>query len=280
MQNNYPASFMEASGTIEYIITNDYMFRYILQKNENVLRGLVSALLHLNPNDIHSIKIKNPINLAGDVSGKDFILDLHVLMNDNTLINLEMQVINEHNWPDRSLIYLCRSFDQLYRGQKYDEILPVFHIGFVDFTFQPNNPEFYATHKLLNIKTHQLYSDKFTLSVLDLTQIEIATEEDKAFKIDYWARLFKAKTWEDLKMLTMENEFLKETAESLYTANADEIVRQQCLAREDAECRERTYERDKKRYLEEKQQFLKEISALQSENATLLAKIHELEGKL
>ena len=37
--------------------------------------------------------------------------------------------------------------------------------------------------------------------MVDLTQTELATEEDKANRIDYWARLFKAKTWEDLKML-------------------------------------------------------------------------------
>jgi hypothetical protein len=33
--------------------------------------------------------------------------------------------------------------------------------------------------------------------VLDLRQIDMATDEDKAYKLDYWARLFKARTWED-----------------------------------------------------------------------------------
>lgn len=44
-------------------------------------------------------------------------------------------------------------------------------------------------------------------------------------------------------MLARENEYLQEAAESIYVANADEIVRQQCIAREDAERRERTLER-------------------------------------
>lgn len=68
-------------------------------------------------------------------------------------------------------------------------------------------------------------------------------EEDIAFKIDYWAKIFKARTWKEIKMLAQENEYLQEAAESLYVANADEIVRQQCIAREDAERRERTMER-------------------------------------
>ena len=47
-------------------------------------------------------------------------------------------------------------------------------------------------------------------------------------------------------MMANDNEYLREAAESLYVANADEIVRQQCRAREDAERRERTLERDKR----------------------------------
>lgn len=99
---------------------------------------------------------------------------------------------------------------------------------------------------MLNVKNHLLYSNKFTLSVVNLNQISLATDEDKAHQIDYWAALFKAGSWEELQMLTKDNEYLQEAAESLYTANADEIIRQQCIAREDAERRERTLERNYK----------------------------------
>ena len=114
------------------------------------------------------------------------------------------------------------------------------------FTLFKDDPEFYAKYMMKNVKNNRVYSDKFILSVVDLNQIELATEEDKAHRIDYWARMFMARTWEDLRMLARENEYLKEAADSLYVANADEIVRQQCQAREDAERRERTLERDNK----------------------------------
>ena len=80
--------------------------------------------------------------------------------------------------------------------------------------------------------------------MVSLKHIDLATEEDKAYGIDYWAALFKAKTWEDLRMLANNNEALQEAATNLYIANSDEIVRQQCRAREDAERRERTLERN------------------------------------
>ena len=269
MHNKQVASYMEASGSIRYNMTNNYMFRYILQKNKKVLKGLVCSLLHLQSEQIKKLEIKNPINLSDDPSGKEFILDINVMLNDDTLLNLEMQVANEYNWPERSLSYLCRAFDQLYSGQKYVDVLPVIHIGFLDFTLHPKAPEFYATYKMLNVKNHLIYSDKFILSVVNLNQIELATDEDKNFCIDYWARIFKAETWEEIKMLVNENENIQEAMlealESLYVANSDEIVRQQCRAREDAERMERTLQRDLKLLQDTVDSQAEEIQSMQSE---------------
>lgn len=41
--------------------------------------------------------------------------------------------------------------------------------------------------------------------MLDISQIELATDEDKAYKMDYWAKLFKAKTWEDKSPEVIKN---------------------------------------------------------------------------
>ena len=65
-------------------------------------------------------------------------------------------------------------------GSDYAQVRPAIHIGFLDFTPFPEIPEFYSTYKLLNVKNHHLYSSKFMLSVVDLSQIELATDEDKA----------------------------------------------------------------------------------------------------
>ena len=121
MQNEQVISYKEATGVIQYNMTNDYMFRYILQKNQKVLKGLICAVLHLEPEQIKKVEITNPINLNEDIKDKEFVLDIDVMLNDNTKIGLEMQVENKHNWTERSLSYLCRSYDQLYRGQEYEE---------------------------------------------------------------------------------------------------------------------------------------------------------------
>jgi len=124
-------------------------------------------------------------------------------------------------------------FSQLLR-YIHEEANTAIHIGFLDFTPFPDIPEFYTSHKLMTVKSHHIYSSKFILNVLDLTQIDLATEDDKAYRIDYWARLFKARTWEELKMIAEKDENLCEASESLYVLNADDITRQKCRARRDA----------------------------------------------
>ncbi len=228
-----------AQGPIAIPMTNDYLFRALLQRNNNVLKGLISALLHLSPADISSVVITNPVELGKKVDAKDFILDIKVVMNDYTIINLEMQVINEHNWTDRSLSYLCRSFDHLEEGEPYTTVRPVIQIGLLNFTLFPDHPEFYATYQFLNVKNYTLYSDKLRLSVLNLTHTDLATEEDKQYQIDYWASLFKSTTWEELKMLAENNEYIRQASETVYQLTQEEAIRQQCEAREDYYRRQR-----------------------------------------
>ena len=155
------ASFETASGKIPYNMTNDYMFRAVLQSNNKVLR------------------------------------------------------------------------DQLNQGQGYNEIKPVIHIGFLNYTLFEECPEFYATYKLINVKNHHVYSDNLTLSVVDLTKIESAAEEDKEYQIDKWAALFKAKTWEELRMIADKNVYLNEASETMYQMSADEQIRKWCRDREE-----------------------------------------------
>ena len=87
--------------------------------------------------------------------------------------------------------------------------------------------------------------------MVNLRQIDSATDEDRANRIDYWARLFTATTWEEIKMLAKNNEFIASASQSLYESNADEITREKCRARENYICLERTLAEQKKRLAEQ-----------------------------
>lgn len=265
--SSFQQHLADATGPIDFPFTNDYIFRAALQKDAVILKGLICSMLHMQPDEIKSLVITNPITLGQHIDTKEFILDISLILNDDTHIDLEMQVKNEGDWNDRSLSYLCRNFDQLSKGEDYTASGTAIHIGFLDFSPFPDTPEFYATYKLLNVKNCQPYTSKFVLNVLDLTHIELATEEDKAYGIDAWARLFKARTWEDLKMIAKQDSTLQQASETLYTLNCDQTIRDMARAREDAI----RHENRINKLLAEKDATITELNARLAKLESLLA---------
>lgn len=274
-------AFDKAAGKIPYSMTNDYMFRAVFQSNNRALKGLLCSLLHLAESEVASVEITNPIILGEAIDSKAFHLDIHLLLNDSARINLEMQITNRLNWQNRSVMYLCRTYDKLNRGQNYLEAKSAIHIGFLDYTLFADRPEFYAAYKLINVKSHHVYSDSLTLYVADLTRIDLATEEDKKYHIDIWAKLFKAKTWEELRMTASEDEALYEAAKALFYNSSDEEIRLRCLDREEYYQDLKNYERnirsyqkaiaDKEMVLAEKETALAEQKTVLAEQETVLA---------
>ena len=221
------------TGKLPFRMTSDILFKVLMQSSKNVLKGIVCSYLDLVPETIKSIDISNPISLKEDVAAKEMILDIKAILNDKTIINLEMQVVNYQDWPERSLSYLCRCFDNLGPGHGYLHVKGAIHIGFLDYTLFPDYPEFYAIYRMINERTGQLYSSKFRISVVDLTKRNLATEEDIAHHRDLWAAFFKATEWGEVMALAKKDENISEAVVTLKKLSDDEIFKMRYQARED-----------------------------------------------
>ena len=128
--------------------------------------------------------------------------------------------------------------------------------------------------------------------MVDLTRIDLATTEDQEYNIDKWARLFKAKTWEDIRMVAAKNQMIDDAATTIYQLTADERIRQQCEAREDYLRRQRWIQKmleeqrqqlaEKDQQLTEKDQKLTEqeqqLTAMKSELEEAKKRLQELES--
>ena len=153
----------------------------------------------------------------------------------------------------------------------------MYQIGLINFTLFKNAPEFYATYKMMNIKNHLIYSDKLQINVLDLTQIELATDEDKAYKLDYWAKLFRAKTWEEAKMLAEEKPIINEACHTVYKLTQEEEIRMLCEAREDYYRTQAGVHNHYQREIKQRDEIIAEKDVALAEKDALIA---ELQAKL
>ena len=300
--------YLQKTGDVPFKMTNDYLFKALLQKNEKTLRALIESILHMKRKTIKSVHIENPIIIGDAVDEKDVVLDVNVTLNSGERLDLEMQVRDYGDWPERSLYYNIRNLARIEKGDDYESLPPVYCIGFLDYTLFPSNPEFVATYQIRHSKSGYLYTDKFRVYVVNLTRTDLATDEDKAYNIDVWARLFKATTWEDLKMLAKENKIMEETVETVCELSEDKQVFYQCRAREDrlrreaaaqrqleqakkdkekaekdkekAEKDKEKAEKDKEKAEREREQALRDKAKSDEEAAMWKAKCAELEAQL
>lgn len=152
-----------------------------------------------------------------------------------------------------------------------DYTFPATHIAFQDFTLFDDNEEFYATYKLMNEKTGHVYTDKFVMKYVDMTKIHLATDEDKSYAIDKWVELFKAKTWEDLRMVASQSKEMNIAANNLFVANADQQEIWRAQAREDYERHERQREFLLAKYKKEKAEAEKQKAEVEKQKAEIEA---------
>ena len=277
---DFTPALQQASGSFPYDLTNDYLFRILFQKNQEALKGLLISLLHLNPDDISSAIITNPIEIGDDIMAKEFILDINVILNGYRQVDLEMQVANYHDWPERSLNYLCRLFNSLNKGDDYSATLPAIQIGILDFTPFPENPSFYSKNLMMDTENHHVYSSKFAIHVLDLKQVNNASSEDKHWGLDNWAKLFKAATWEDVKMIAANNKYLTEAANTMHELYSDREMRRQMENREDFIRRQKRDQRMLKDQAdiiaEQADEIAEKDSALAEKDSTLTRQADEI----
>ncbi len=79
-------SILGATGKF-YGMSNDYMFRAVLQESEDTLKHLVGTLMYMKVSDIKECRIINPIILGKKIGAKDTVMDVRLELNDDSILN-------------------------------------------------------------------------------------------------------------------------------------------------------------------------------------------------
>ena len=210
----------KATGPIRFTLMNDMMFHMVMSKSKRALKGLICALKGLREKDVKSVKLLTPIDY-NEALHKFIVMDVRVEMNNAEILDIEVQIGNEYDWIPRSLLYLCRAYDSLDAGEEYENVKPATQVGILNFDLFPEKPEFYAKYLMMNVKNGNIYTPDFALNVLSLKHIDLATKEDEENGLVYWAKLFKATTWEELRRLSEVSPVFREVTEKMAKSNAE-----------------------------------------------------------
>ncbi len=115
-------------------LKDDIMFKVFFSRkgNEEFLIDFLKALLKI---DIKEIKIQEEVNLEKlSKKEKGGRLDLQAKLDNGTIVNIEMQLRNEHNIEERTTYYSSKVIArETERGTKYKDIKQVIMINILDY---------------------------------------------------------------------------------------------------------------------------------------------------
>ena len=210
----------------------DIVFKKLFTSDDDVLRAFVGDILEIPSGQIQQIKVENPNILPSVIDGKQSQLDLKMSVDDK-IVNVEIQLCNEGNFPDRSVYYWSKMFsDELKKSEDYSLLKRTICINILDFKLFDYGSA-YSKFMLLEETRQELLTDKCAIMFLELVKIDDKIDANDRKKL--WLQLIKAETKEELDML--EKTGVPEIQKAVVILNemsADEEMREMARLREKA----------------------------------------------
>ena len=224
MADNHETAFVS--------LTNDLLFHMVFTRNSEALKALLSSLLNIPETDILRVEVLNPMQYSEIIDTKLTVLDLKVHLNDNTFVHVEMQVRKFMYWTNRTVGYACRQIaDQIHADFDYGKLEPVIQVSIMDYSLFPDHKRFFKRYLPCDDEGY-VYTDKLQFLVMDLTQIDGASQQQKKQGLVEWARAFRASSWEEVNEI--DNPGVKEAAKTMQLIMSNPTEREMIRMRQDA----------------------------------------------
>lgn len=223
---------------------NDFFFKNLMgdeKRSDLTLRFLNLILDRTKENEFKKIRFLNPFFDPLTVDGKLAILDIRASVDDNSFVDIELQVARQNYMPKRSMYYLSRMYsEQMVRGEQYNELKPVIGINLLDFRLFANEPDWHNKAGFVLEKSHKIITDCITLHFLELPKLKIS-DIKKVKRLEAWGAYFSGKcTEKEMEVLTMTEPLLKKALSYEKTFVNDEEMYYKYQLREDAIREEKT----------------------------------------
>ena len=214
-------------------VTNDYIFKKIFAKkgNESILKDLLNSILQIK---IKSIEVISDANLERQLeSNKLGILDLKAKLDEETIVNIEIQIINRYNMIERTLFYWSGLYyNVLQKGVDYKEIKKVIAINILDYNEFEEGP-YHEIAKLRREYLYKILTDKIEIHFIQIPKFK-KQRKDMKTKLDMWMDFISQIDEKEVKNAMSKNKEIKKAQEEYEYLTGDEEERRIAFLREKA----------------------------------------------
>ena len=220
---------MDKTKTIE--LTNDYIFKRVFSKkgNEDRLKDLLESILEIK---IDKIETMEEVELPNEnIENRIGVLDLKATVNENTTIDIEIQVKDYHNMIERSTFYVAGLY---YTGLKsrdnYKENNKVITINLLRFNIF-KEPNYHIVGKIKEKESNKILTDKLEVHFIELPKF-LKTNEGGSKKLRQWLEFICYEREEGVKMAVKENKKIAKAEQEWEYLKGDEAVKRMAFLRE------------------------------------------------
>jgi len=175
-------------------VKTDYAFKKVFgsDTSKDILISFLNAIVY----DKKKIKIKDlsiidPYNIPMIKGVKDTFVDVKAILDDDTKVIIEMQVLNHTGFEKRVLYNAAKNYSiQLNKAEDYHLLNPVIALTLVDFIMFKDNQNTINRFQLLE-KEHLIqYNDDIELVFVELPKFKKELDELEDIK-DQWIYFLK-----------------------------------------------------------------------------------------
>jgi len=175
-------------------VKTDYAFKKVFgsDTSKDILISFLNAIIY----DKEKIKIKDltivdPYNIPMIKGLKDTFVDVKAILDDDTKVIIEMQILNHTGFEKRVLYNAAKNYSiQLNKSEDYHLLNPVIALTLVDFIMFEDNQNTINNFQLLE-KEHLIkYNDDIELIFVELPKFQKELEQLKDIK-DQWIYFVK-----------------------------------------------------------------------------------------
>ncbi len=183
---------------LRYTFKSDILFKMVFVRYPSLLKAFVSAVLEVPVESITDFEIINPEMTPAHIESKFCRLDINMRVNGKR-IDIEMQMANEGNYPERVMFYWARDYSSaLPAGEDYSTLPGTMIVSILDFELF-ECAEYHSCFKPLEVTRHTLLSDKMGFYFFELPKLP--SEIDRGERLILWLSLFNANTEEELERI-------------------------------------------------------------------------------
>ena len=214
-------------------VTNDFVFKKLFgkQENEELLKDLLEAIIE---EQIEKIEVQKDASLEKTLElNKMGILDIKATLNNNTIVNIEVQVQDQKDIIERSLFYWAGLYhDGLYKGDEYQGSKRTISINILGY----NCFEEGSFHEIAKIRRE--YKNILLTEDLEMHYIQIPKfikeKRQTETRLDQWIQFIGNINEKGVQEAMEKNEVIKKAKEELEYLTGDEEIRRLAELRDKA----------------------------------------------